>query len=66
MALERAKDEQGWFVLAPTVGAEGCADTEVVQAYPEQNTTGEPGCRWIKNPTAITPMWLEKPERIAT
>jgi transposase len=65
-ALERAKDEQGWFVLATTVGAEGCADTEVLQAYQEQNTTVEPGFRWIKNPAAITPVWLEKPERIAT
>ena len=39
---------------------------EVLQAYQAQNTTGEPGFRWIKNPAAITPVWLEKPERIAT
>jgi hypothetical protein len=26
----------------------------------------EPGFRWIKNPAAISPVWLEKPERIAT
>ena len=64
-ALERSKDEQGWFVLATTVDAEGCADTEVLQAYQAQNTTVEPGFRWIKNPAAITPVWLEKPERIA-
>jgi transposase len=25
----------------------------------------EPGFRWIKNPVAISPVWLEKPERIA-
>ncbi len=25
----------------------------------------EPGFRWIKNPAAIRPVWLEKPERIA-
>jgi hypothetical protein len=25
----------------------------------------EPGCRWIKNPAALSPVWLEKPERIA-
>lgn len=25
----------------------------------------EPGCRWIKNPAAISPVWMEKPERIA-
>jgi transposase len=66
VALEQAQDEQGWFVLATTVGAEGCADTEVLQAYQAQNTTVEPGFRWIKNPAAITPVWLEKPERIAT
>ena len=35
------------------------------QAYQEQHTTVEPGFRWIKNPAAISPVWLEKPERIA-
>ena len=25
----------------------------------------EPGFRWIKNPAAINPVWLEKPQRIA-
>jgi transposase len=25
----------------------------------------EPGFRWIKHPAAISPVWLEKPERIA-
>ena len=25
----------------------------------------EPGFHWLKNPAAIAPMWLEKPERIA-
>ena len=28
-------------------------------------TPVEPGFRWIKNPAAISPVWLEKPERIA-
>ena len=42
-----------------------CADTEILQVYQEQNTTVEPGFRWIKNPAAISPVWLEKPERIA-
>jgi hypothetical protein len=32
---------------------------------PNQNTTVEPGFRWIKNPAAIAPVWLEKPERMA-
>ena len=53
-------------MLATPVGAEECHDPEVLQAYPEQNTPVEPGFRWIKNPAAITPVWLEKPERIAT
>ena len=30
-----------------------------------RTTTVEPGFRWIKNPAAIAPVWLEKPERIA-
>ena len=40
-------------------------DTEMLQAYQDQTTTVEPGFRWIKNPAAIAPVWLEKPERIA-
>ena len=40
-------------------------DTEILQAYQDQATTVEPGFRWIKNPAAIAPVWLEKPERIA-
>ena len=63
--LECAEDEHGWTVLATTVGPEVCADTEILQAYHTQNTTVEPGFRWIKNPAAISPVWLEKPERIA-
>jgi transposase len=43
----------------------GIADTEILQAYHDQTTTVEPGFRWIKNPAAIAPVWLEKPERIA-
>jgi transposase len=58
-------DTQGWTVLATTVGAESCTDTEILQAYQEQHITVEPGFRWIKNPAAISPVWLEKPERIA-
>ena len=64
-ALEPAEDEHGWTVLATTLRPEVCADAELLQAYQEQNTTVEPGFRWIKNPAAISPVWLEKPERIA-
>jgi hypothetical protein len=42
-----------------------CPDVEILQAYQEQHITVEPGFRWIKNPAAISPVWLEKPERIA-
>jgi hypothetical protein len=58
-------DTQGWTVLATTVGAESGTEAELLQASQEQHTTVEPGFRWIKNPAAISPVWLEKPERIA-
>jgi transposase len=61
----QAAQEQGWTVLATTVGTAGCSDEQILRAYQEQNSTVEPGLRWIKNPAAITPMWLENPERIA-
>ena len=64
-ALPNAAVDNGWTVLATTVRAERCTDTEILEAYQEQNTTVEPGFRWIKNPAAIAPVWLEKPERIA-
>src|SRR4029453_6298756 len=64
-ALANPDEDNGWTVLATTVSAEGGADGEILQAYQDQNTTVEPGFRWIKNPAAIAPVWLEKPERIA-
>ena len=64
-ALIPSEDAHGWTVLATTVQPEVCSDAEILQAYQEQNTTVEPGFRWIKNPAAISPVWLEKPERIA-
>jgi transposase len=64
-ALANAEEDNGWTVLATTVRAEMCTDAEILQAYQEQNPTVEPGFRWIKNPAAIAPVWLEKPERIA-
>jgi transposase len=63
--LDKPEEENGWTVLATTVPPEGCSDVEILQAYQEQHTTVEPGFRWIKNPAAISPVWLEKPERIA-
>jgi transposase len=63
--LERAEADNGWTVLATTIAAEVCSDTQIVHAYQEQHSTVEQGFRWIKNPAAIAPVWLEKPERIA-
>jgi transposase len=63
--LVPTEDAHGWTVLATTVPREVCPDTELLQAYQEQHVTVEPGFRWIKNPAAISPVWLEKPERIA-
>jgi transposase len=64
-AMPNTEEENGWTVLATTVRAETCTDADILQAYQEQNTTVEPSLRWIKNPAAIAPVWLEKPERIA-
>jgi transposase len=64
-ALANPEEDNGWTVLATTVRPEEGTDTEILQAYQDQATTLEPGFRWIKNPAAITPVWLEKPERIA-
>jgi transposase len=64
-ALLPSEDAHGWTVLATTLRSEQCTDIEMLQAYQEQHTTVEPGFRWIKNPAAISPVWLEKPNRIA-
>ena len=64
-ALVPPEDAYGWTVLATTVGPEVCTDAEMLQAYQEQHITVEPGFRWIKHPAAISPVWLEKPARIA-
>jgi hypothetical protein len=58
-------DAHGWTVLATTLRPEVCTDAELLQADQEQHISVEPGFRWIKNPAAICPVWLEKPERIA-
>jgi transposase len=64
-ALTNPEEDNGWTVLATTVSPEVSTDTELLQAYQEQHTSVGPGFRWIKSPTAIAPVWLEKPERIA-
>jgi transposase len=63
--LQRAEADNGWTVLATTIAAAACSDAQIVHAYQEQHSTVEQGCRWSKNPAAIAPVWLEKPERIA-
>lgn len=64
-ALPQTPQAQGWTVLATTISPAVCSDEQILRAYQDQNSTVELGLRWIKNPAAITPMWLEKPERIA-
>jgi transposase len=64
-ALANLEEDNGWTVLATTMSPAVSTDAEILQAYQEQHTTVEPGFRWIKNPAAIAPVWLEKPERIA-
>jgi hypothetical protein len=64
-ALPNAEEANGWTVLATPVRAALCTDAAILQAYQEQNTTVEPGFRWMKNPAAMAPVWLAKPERIA-
>jgi transposase len=63
--MSQPEEDNGWTVLATTLSAAACPDAEVLQAYQEQHTSVELGFRWIKNPAAISPVWLEKPERIA-
>jgi len=60
--LHRTMAEWCW---PPPVSAEVGTDAEVLQVYQDQNTIVEPGLRWIKNPAAISPAWLEKPAQIA-
>jgi len=64
-AWTNPEEAHGWTVLATPVRAEGGTDGAILQAYQDHNTTVEPGLRWLKNPAAIVPGRLEKPERIA-
>ena len=64
-ALSPAEEAQGWTVLAPTMQPAWCTDVERLQAYQEQHLTVDPGCRWIKHPAAISPVWREQPARMA-
>jgi hypothetical protein len=64
-AITRCEAAHGWMVLATTLAASTHPDAVILQAYQDQASTVEHGLRWIKNAAAITPMWLEKPERLA-
>jgi hypothetical protein len=37
----------------------------MLQAYQEQQSPVEPGCRGSQHPAAISPVWWEKPQRMA-
>ena len=64
-ALAPSEDAHGWTVLATTVRPEVCTATEMLQAYQGQHVTVAPGFRGSKKPAAISPVWLEKPARMA-
>jgi hypothetical protein len=64
-ALANPEEDHGGAGLATTVSTEACAAAAILQAYQEQNTTVEAGCRWLKHPAAMAPVWLEQPARIA-
>jgi transposase len=64
-AVVPPEEAQGWTVLATTLRSEVWTDVEILQAYQEQHIPVEPGFRWLKNPAALRPVWLEKPARIA-
>ena len=64
-ALANAEEEHGWVVLATTVRAEAGAEAAMLQTAHDHNTPVAPGLRWSKNPAAISPVWLEQPERLA-
>ena len=64
-ALVPSEEAYGWTVLATTLRPEGVRMPRCSRPYQEQHITVEPGFRWSKNPAAISPVWLEKPERIA-
>ena len=60
-----SEEAYGWTVLATPLRPEVWTDAERLPAYQAQHSTVEPGCRGSKHPAAISPVWLEKPERIA-
>jgi hypothetical protein len=63
--LANPEEDHGGTVRATTVSAKACTDAEGLQAYQEQHSPVEPGLRWSKNPAAISPVWRDKPKRIA-
>jgi hypothetical protein len=65
VVVERAEDDHGWTVLATPSDTVVGTDAAILQAYHDQPSTVEPGCRWSKHPAASAPAGLEKPERMA-
>ena len=64
-ALSHREEDTGWTVLATTVRAEACPDAAMLQASQDHKTPVDPGLRWSKTPAAMSPVWLENPERMA-
>jgi transposase len=63
-ALEKAKLLEGVFVLKTNLPKKRCPLKRVLRKYKEQSQV-ERRIHHLKGPLAVTPMFLEKPERIA-
>jgi len=64
-ARAKPEEDHGGAVLAPTVSPEAGAAPELLQAYREPHPTVEAGCRGLKQPAALAPVWREQPARMA-
>ena len=64
-ALGPSAEGHGWTVLATTRPPAGGTAAEMLQASQEHHSTVEPGLRGLKHPAAISPVWREKPARMA-
>jgi hypothetical protein len=64
-ARAHPEEDNGWTVRATTRRAEVGGAADILQADQDQTATVAPGFRGSKHPAAISPVWREKPERIA-
>src|SRR5262249_13269395 len=64
-APPHAEEGNGGAVVATPLGADRWRESGIFPGYHDEKHTTGSGVSWIKNPAAISPVWLEKPERIA-